>query len=80
MVLRKNNSKPFSDNGGHVTSDSLKEMIQPLPNENFILRNDRCSVLATIAPKLNAFARIDRVAAAGVCPATPSNRSLFALS
>ena len=60
--------KPFSDNGGHVTSDILREMIQPLPNENFILRNDRCSVLATYSAKLNTFSRIDRVAAAGVLP------------
>ncbi len=44
------------------------EAIQPLPNENFILRNERCSVLATYSAKLNAFCRIDRVAASGVLP------------
>lgn len=66
--LPQDQLKPFSDNGGNVASDTLKEMIQPLPNENFILRNDRFSVLATYSAKLNAFARIDRVAAAGVVP------------
>lgn len=60
--------KPFLDNGGQVPAAVVTEVTQPLPNENFILRNGTRSVLATYNAKQNMFSRIDRVSASGVVP------------
>lgn len=60
--------KIFLENGGHVPAAVLTAVTEPLPNENFILRNESRSVLATYQTKQNMFARIDRLTASGVVP------------
>ncbi len=58
----------FSSNGGHVPESQLPEITDPIPNENFILRNNSRSVLAVYDRKDKMFKRIDRLSAAGICP------------
>lgn len=59
---------PFSQNGGHVSADSLTEISNPVANENFILRGGSRSVLATYNAVERSFVRIDRVSASGILP------------
>ncbi len=59
----------FSANGGHVPESLLhSEIPNPIANENFILRNQSKSVLATYRREDRMFNRIDRVSAAGIQP------------
>ena len=58
----------FSENGGHVAASLLPDIPNPIANENFILRNNSRSVLATYNSKEKVFKRIDRVSAAGIHP------------
>ncbi len=60
--------KPLVTNGGVVPAATIPEATEPLANENFILRNDGLSVLATYSAKQQAFYRIDRHCAAGILP------------
>jgi len=39
--------KHFSDNGGHVPAKLVPDILNPIANENFILRNNASSMLAT---------------------------------
>jgi len=58
----------FSFNGGHVPASLLVDIPNPIANENFILRNNNRSVLATYNGRDKIFKRIDRVVAAGISP------------
>ena len=58
----------FSNNGGQVPAHLLTNIVGPVANENFVLRNLHRSVLATYLGREKAFVRIDRITASGVVP------------
>jgi PhoH-like ATPase len=59
---------PFANNGGTIEGNSLPEVIDPISNENFILRSGSRSFLATYKSALSTYVRIDRVSASGILP------------
>jgi PhoH-like ATPase len=59
---------PFANNGGTIVANSLPEVIEPIANENFILRSGSRSFLATYKSVPSTYARIDRVSASGILP------------
>ena len=58
----------FSENGGHVAASLVPSIQDPIANENFILRNNNRSILATYHSQDKSYRRIDRISAAGVHP------------
>ena len=58
----------FSENGGQVSANLLPDILDPIPNENFILRNHTSSMLATYQGKNKVYKRIDPISAAGIIP------------
>jgi PhoH-like ATPase len=58
----------FYENGGHVPADLVKCVENPLPNENFILRNGSKSVLATYRPAERSLVRVEKVTTYGISP------------
>lgn len=53
---------------GRVPADSIPEATQPVPNENFILRNGSKSVLATYRAADKSFQRVEKSPAYGIMP------------
>ncbi len=60
--------KPFLNNGGTVAANTISQVSDPLPNENFILRSETLSILATFNSRQQTLKRIDRVSASGITP------------
>ena len=58
----------FYVNGGVVPMAEVPWVENPLPNENFVLRNGSKSVLATYRAGQQAFARVEKMPAYGVVP------------
>ncbi|MDP6339889.1 MAG: PhoH family protein [Candidatus Marinimicrobia bacterium] len=66
-------SKPF-----YVDEETIPEVPSPLPNENFILRNEHKSALATYDGFENQFHKIDKTPAYGITPR--NSEQAFALA
>ncbi|MBT4808965.1 MAG: ribonuclease, partial [Candidatus Marinimicrobia bacterium] len=62
----------------HVDGDKIPEVTSPLPNENFILRNEHKSALATYDSIENQFHKIDKTPAYGITPR--NSEQAFALA
>src|SRR5690606_25030319 len=58
----------YGDGPGLVSADELSCVAEPVPNENFILRNGSMSVLATYRPGDNTFVRVRKHTAYGITP------------
>lgn len=58
----------FYANGGVVPMADVPWVENPLPNENFVLRNGSKSVLATYRAGQQSFARVEKAPAYGVVP------------
>ncbi|MBY0280081.1 PhoH family protein [Candidatus Binatia bacterium] len=58
----------FYVNGGTVPMAEVPWVTNPLPNENFVLRNGSKSVLATYRAAQKSFARVEKTPAYGVVP------------
>ena len=58
----------FYSEAHDVARDRLPAVVDPLANENFILRNGSKSVLATYRPATQTFVRVDKVSAYGITP------------
>lgn len=58
----------FYSNGGLVPQGELPEVLEPVANENFILRNGSKSVLATYRATEHAFARVEKTTTYGITP------------
>ncbi|MFO0917658.1 MAG: PhoH family protein [Planctomycetaceae bacterium] len=58
----------YTSEGGRVPADALPEAEQPVPNENFILRNGSKSVLATFRSSDRTFQRVEKSPAYGIMP------------
>ncbi|MEO0479197.1 MAG: PhoH family protein [Planctomycetota bacterium] len=58
----------YRDSGGFVGAEELPVIEDPVPHENFILRNGSRSVLATYRPDEDAFLRIKKHSAYGISP------------
>jgi len=70
----------FYADGGFVRRDSLADLpdaANPVANENFILRNESRSVLATYLAATDSFARVEKTIAYGIKPRNAEQ--LFAL-
>ncbi|MFH5804445.1 PhoH family protein [Alienimonas sp. DA493] len=53
---------------GSVPRDELPEVADPVPNENFILRNGNKSALAAYLPGPREFRRVEKTSAYGIAP------------
>jgi len=62
----------------HIDKEILPEIKSPLPNENFILRNEHKSALATFNSVDNQFHKIDKTPAYGIIPR--NSEQAFALA
>jgi PhoH-like ATPase len=51
-----------------LAADDLPQVADPVPNENFILRNNQKSALASYNPFENFFSRVDKQPAYGITP------------
>lgn len=58
----------FYQHGGRVEADAVPQVVDPVANENFILRNGSKSALATYEPKERMFHRVEKVNAYGITP------------
>lgn len=58
----------FYENGGHVPAGLVAQVEDPLPNENFVLRNGSKSVLATYRAPEKSFVRVEKVSTYGISP------------
>jgi len=58
----------FYENGGHVPAHAVECVSNPLPNENFILRNGSKSALATYRAPEREFVRVEKVSTYGISP------------
>jgi len=58
----------FYENSGFVPADSVECVTNPLPNENFILRNGSKSVLATYRAPERQLVRVEKVTTYGISP------------
>lgn len=58
----------FYENGGFVPADDVACIANPVPNENFILRNGSKSVLATYRAAERQFARVEKTTTYGISP------------
>ena len=58
----------FYQNGGRVPGDAVPQATDPLPNENFILRNGSKSALATWRSGERIFERVEKLNAYGITP------------
>ena len=53
---------------GTVPAEEVPEVVDPIPNENFILRNGSKSALACYLPGPRAFRRVEKAQAFGITP------------
>jgi PhoH-like ATPase len=58
----------FYENGASVPREEFPEVTEPVPNENFILRNGSKSVLATYRAADRAMVRVEKIVAYGIAP------------
>jgi PhoH-like ATPase len=58
----------FYENGGHVPLGLVDCVTDPLPNENFILRNGSKSVLATYRESEQSLVRVEKMTTYGISP------------
>jgi len=58
----------FYANGGRVPTSEVPAVVDPIPNESFVLRNGSKSVLATYRSPENVLARVEKNPAYGVVP------------
>jgi PhoH-like ATPase len=58
----------FYENGASVPREEFPEVTEPVPNENFILRNGSKSVLATYRAADRAMVRVEKIVAYGISP------------
>lgn len=58
----------YTSSGGRVPAEAIPEATQPVPNENFILRNGSKSVLATYRAGDKSFQRVEKSPAYGIMP------------
>ncbi len=58
----------FYENGGVVPADVVGCVVDPVPNENFILRTGSKSVLATYRAPDRSFLRVEKVQTYGISP------------
>jgi PhoH-like ATPase len=58
----------FYEPGGAVLSADMPEVVQPLANENFVLRNGSKSVLATYFAQDHSLHRVEKVTTYGISP------------
>lgn len=58
----------FTQGDGNVSAELIPSVIDPIANENFILRSKSGSVLATYRERDKQFVQVDRVSAAGIQP------------
>jgi PhoH-like ATPase len=58
----------FYENGGHVPIEAVECVTNPVPNENFILRNGSKSALATYRAAERALVRVEKMTTYGISP------------
>lgn len=58
----------YTSDNGRVPAESLPKAVEPVPNENFILRNGSKSVLATYRASDRTFQRVEKSPAYGIMP------------
>jgi PhoH-like ATPase len=58
----------FYENSGYVPASQVQCVENPLPNENFILRNGSKSVLATYRPGEQMLVRVEKMTTYGISP------------
>lgn len=58
----------FYQHGGRVEAAAVPQVVEPIANENFILRNGSKSALATYSPGERTFHRVEKVNAYGITP------------
>lgn len=58
----------YTSDNGRVPADALPQAAEPVPNENFILRNGSRSVLATFRAGDRTFQRVEKSPAYGIMP------------
>jgi PhoH-like ATPase len=58
----------FYQHGGRVEAAAVPQVVEPIANENFILRNGSKSALATYSPKEHLYHRVEKVTAYGITP------------
>ncbi len=59
---------PFFENNGIVSADLLTEVVNPIANENFVLRNGSKSVLATYHQEDHTLRRVEKMSTYGINP------------
>lgn len=58
----------FYENGGYVPADEVDCVANPVPNENFILRNGSKSMLATYRAAERSLVRVEKMTTYGISP------------
>jgi PhoH-like ATPase len=58
----------FYHDGGHVPVENIPGIVNPIPNENFILRNGSKSVLCTYRAAEKALVRVEKSSTYGISP------------
>lgn len=58
----------FYEHNGHVPVENAPYVVDPRPNENFVLRNGSKSVLATYRANDRSFHRVEKVTTYGISP------------
>ena len=58
----------FYEGSGFVEMERIPEIVQPIANENYVLRNGSKSALATYVAGQDAFQRVEKMTAYGITP------------